>query len=291
MFENKYIERTNGGKLFTNCYYQKENEVGNIMFCCTPTISVSEPEIEACYLYFADYGYNVFAFDFYGTCQSDGFSSDIEPTTIIEDFETIVSHIKMISDSPIFLFGDTGTGGIMGQFYAAHSQQIAAFAQYGQVIYRDASCIFNGPKPIITIVYLIVKALSSFFPKMQVKLSIPKYSGYNAKKEDEFYAMLEEKRPDFRKFSLCLFYTIFWFLYNKKSPVAAPLKTPTLVFNARHDRYFTNEYVQRYFKGLLGKKKIVHIDDCHNSYFFQSKYIANEVDKWFREILNQEQVD
>jgi len=291
MFTHKYIERTSGGKLFTNCYHQKENEIGNIIFCCTPTISVSEQEIESCYLYFAEYGYNVFAFDFYGTCKSDGFSSDIKPTTIIEDFETVIGHIKTISDSPIFLFGDTGTGGIMGQFYVAHSQQIVAFAQFGQGIYRDISCIFNGPKPIISIAYLIVKVVSSFFPKMQVKLSIPKYNGYNAEKEDKLYAMLEQKKRDFRKIGICLFHTIFWFLYNKNSPLAVPLTTPTLVFNARHDRYFANEYVQRYYKGLRGKKKIIHIDDCHNSYFFQSKKIVIEVDKWFRVILNQEQVD
>lgn len=282
MFCQKHIERTDGGTLFLNYYIQPEKPYGNIIFCCTPVLSVDEKETKYCYAPFIDYGYNVFAFGFYGTCNSDGHYSEISHKTIISDFETIVADIRTISDDPIYLFAGTGIGGIIGQCYAATNNPLTAFAQYGQVSYREISFFLKTPKPLTYIAYQLVNGMALLFPKMRLNFPLPKYIGVHAEQENALYKVFQEKNPEFFRMSIRFIQALFWFMYDKESPLASLNNMPTLVIHAKHDRYFPNNYVETYYNALRGKKRIVSINDCHSSYIFHSDYIAEEVNKWFQ---------
>lgn len=254
VFSKEFIARKTKGNLFIHYSLQAKNPIGNILFCCTPIFSVSEPEIQQCYSAFTGYGYNVFAFDFYGTCNSNEPGSKISNQSIIEDFETLSTYIQTINSQPIFLFADTGTGGILGQLYAQSPNNLKAFAQYGQLTYKDLSFMLDIPPLFYPIIYYFLTALSVLFPNLKIKLSIPKFNGYNAEKENLYYQSLLNKNPNCFKVSIHLLQTLFWFCLSKNSPISTPASLPTLVFNAQYDRYFSNEYVSHYYKALRGKK-------------------------------------
>lgn len=283
----EYIERKHYGRLFIRQTKQEATTIGNIIFCCTPVLSVSEKEIAQCYEPLTKYGFDVFAFDMYGTCRSDGKPSELSAQTILEDFETVVEYIRIRSNQPIFLFAGTGIGGIIGQAYASSSNRIRAFAQYGQVKYRDVSFCLKIPKPFITIVYRQLKGLGTIFPKLRINFPLPEYSGYNAEKEKLLYESFQKINPNFFKMNICFINSLFYFMWDQQSPISKSLDIPTMVVGAKHDRYFPMEYTQSYYEELMGEKRIFFIDDCHSSYLFHSETIAKHVSQWFLK-FNQE---
>ncbi|MCW3489477.1 hypothetical protein [Dethiobacter alkaliphilus] len=61
------------------------------------------------------------------------------------------------------------------------------------------------------------------------------------------------------------------------------VNVPTLVFKTMHDRFFKPQYFDDYYASLTCKKKLVQIDDTHNSYYFDSITFCNTVYQWFKD--------
>ena len=74
-----------------------------------------------------------------------------------------------------------------------------------------------------------------------------------------------------------------YILWDKKSYLKENISVPTLVFKTLYDRYFPPDYFDRYYQNLLCTKKMIEIEDVHNSYFFYPDLFAKEVAFWFME--------
>lgn len=286
-YQSHHIERTSGGQLFINEYRHADGGRGNVIFCCTPIFSVAQEMVAQCYQPIAEHGYNIYAFDFYGTCQSGGSAADISEQSLVADFDTVIQYIRSHSDGPIVLFGDTGTGGALGQYYASINGELAAFAQYGQALYRDVSFMLSTPRWVNHIIYGMMRLMSRLAPRATMNFTVPPFDGYNAAREDQLYADMVKENPDCFKLGLRLMKAVFYILWDRNSPIQTGPSMPTLVFNARHDRYFTNEYVDAYYDALQCEKRRIELDDCHNAYLFQSQKVAADVCVFFDEIIQQ----
>lgn len=276
-FDGIYILNSNGDKIFADQYFNHGNQY-NLIFCCTPIVTVTK--VKKCYEPFCQYGFNVYAIDFTGIGKSEGDIATFSGESIINDFNSCINYIKKLGDKPIFIFGDTGIGGIFAQYFISITDEIKAFAQYGVGIYGDISPL-KYPSIMIKSLYPLVKFMSKTFPKMKVSMSIPNYRGFNAELDNKFYEHLIKEDPSVFRTNIRILDTLLRFFLEKNSKLKMKHKVPTLVFKTMHDRYYSASYFDQYYHGLIGEKKLFTIDDVHNSYYFHADLIAKEVADWF----------
>ena len=94
----------------------------NIIVTHTPIVSTLE--MQPAYEPLTKYGVNIFVFDFYETGQSKGSQREFSRQSIVLDLEAVVNYIENNFSSNIHLYGNTGIGGMMAQYYAATIQRI-----------------------------------------------------------------------------------------------------------------------------------------------------------------------
>lgn len=274
------IYNNSGAKLFVDCITSQESR-GNVIFCCTPVCSVKE--VRRCYQPIAESGFNVYALDFSGMGESEGDIRNLSTQGICDDFDSVVNYIMTQSNEPIFLFGDTGIGGLIAQYYASYTEQISGFAQFGCAIYKDASPL-NISKTMLTVIYPVVSALSQIAPRLNFNFTAPKYSGYHADIDNGFYDKMLKRNPKFFSMNIKLIKAIMDIICSRNSFIRKGITVPTLVFKTMHDRYFPRTYFDGYYEKLNCSKKLIEIDDVHNSYYFYPDIFAAHVVDWFSKI-------
>lgn len=276
-FDYIYILNNNGDRIFVDQYFNDENQY-NLIFCCTPIDTVTN--VKKCYEPFCQYGFNVYAIDFRGIGKSEGDITKFSGDSIINDFNSCINYIKKLSNKPIFIFGDTGIGGIFAQYFISITNEIKAFAQYGVGIYGDLSPL-KYPPSVVKLLYPLVKFIATTFPKTKVSMSVPKYRGFNAELDNKFYENLVKENPSVFRTNIQILETLLGFFLEKNSNLQVEHKVPTLVFKTMHDRYYLPSYFDKYYNGLVCEKKLFTIDDVHNSYYFYADLVAKVVSDWF----------
>lgn len=254
-------------------------QAASIIFCCTPLVSVDA--LESCYRPLHESGFNIFAIDFAGMGKSGGDASDFTTGGIIDDFESLIIYIKGRTSGNIYLFADTGIGGIIGQYYICGKTEIKGFAQFAVGIYRDISALGMMPTAVALLCLPFVKMLCKVAPKLCLTMKLPKYDGYNADLDNSFYAEQLEKNKDFFRVSIHFARVLLEILVGKNSRLNQVVPIPTLVFKTTHDRYFPPAYFQQYFEALQCHKKLHVVEDVHNSCVLYPELFASEVADWF----------
>lgn len=258
-----------------------DRQAPSIIFCCTPVLSVDD--LEPCYLPLYERGFNVFAIDFAGMGNSLGDASDFTAEGVVDDFESLVSHIKCQATGNIYLFADAGIGGMIGQYYVCGATEIKGFAQFAAGIHRDISAL-GIPTTAAIICLPFVRMLCKIAPRLRLTMKPPKYQGYNATQDNEFYACRLQENKDFFRVSIHFARVLLEILVGRNSRIRQTPTTPTLVFKTTHDRYFPPDYFDRYFAALECRKKLCVIEDVHNSYILCPEVFATEVASWFFEL-------
>lgn len=259
-------------------------EAANVIFCCTPAVSVTE--LEKCYSPFKEYGFNTFAFDFAGTGKSGGSPSDFTIKGIGDDFDSLIKYIKEFSAGRIYLFADAGIGGIIGQHYVSGKTEIAGFAQFAVGRYRDLSS-FGIPSVIARMCLPFVKLIRKIASHSMFNMKPPKYNGYHANLDNSFYLSQLEKNANFFQVSVHFICVLLEIFVGKTSQIKSSVSIPTLVFKTTHDRYFSAEYFDKYFESLCCVKKLHTVEDVHNSYILYPDKFAQAVSNWFTTLEKQ----
>ncbi|MCL2353418.1 MAG: alpha/beta hydrolase [Defluviitaleaceae bacterium] len=260
-------------KLFVNHHFSGKDAM-NIIVTHTPICSATllQKALEP----LTKHHVNIFHFDFSGTGQSKGKKFSVD--TIISDMHTVIDYISKNFSDNIHLLGYTGIGGIFAQ-YAAHGgidKRIKSFAQFACVIHKDVSFI-GKPIWLLKAMYGIAKLL----PNAKITFDVPKFDGYNADKDNQFYEELAKKAPNAMKTKLSLLSGMVGSAIFNNSVMKNPIKCPTLVFKVMHDRYFPAEYFEKYYNTLECEKKLVEINDAHNSYYYNAELFCEPAYEWF----------
>lgn len=170
------------------------------------------------------YNANVFAFDFSGTGKSGGSAKEVSREAIVKDLDSVVNYIEANYSSNIHLYGNTGIGGMLAQYYAATTNKIKSFAQFACIRYKDTAGGMGYPYPI-------VKTLSFFLrhlPTMRIILKPPKYNGYRHEEDNAFYEDAAKKYPDIWKVNSKMLATLMECFIAKDSAVKNKVTVPTL---------------------------------------------------------------
>lgn len=272
----EYIEIPNGQTyLFCNAYITSKTAM-NIVVTHTPIVTTLE--MQQAYQPFEKYNVNIFAFDFSGTGKSGGKEIDFSRKSIVKDLDSIMDYIGINFSSNIHLYGNTGIGGMFAQYYVTKSIKVKSFAQFACVHYKNTAGI-GYPYPLAKILWLFLKAL----PNVYFTMKPPKYQGHNQEQDNAFYERLEASHPDIWKTSSKMLQAVLECFVAKDSEAKNSVAIPTLVFKTLHDRYFSQQYFDDYFKSLTCEKRLVEIDDVHNSYYLESDLFCKNVYEWFRE--------
>ncbi|SCY77190.1 alpha/beta hydrolase family protein [Alkaliphilus peptidifermentans] len=275
----KIFEKWVGQKenIYLKCLVHDKN-APNVIFLMTPIGSIENEIAVKNYRPLFDKGFNVFAIDLpsIGNSVDDKFSYDKIKMAINDTIEYILENF---SDS-IHLYGGTGTGGIVAQAIASDKDFpcFKTFSQFGVANHNDLSVIGNSA--VLKFLYPLVKMTATFFPKRRIKFKVPKYNGFNAEKENIWYQNMMKKHPGIFDLPLDVVYTLLWLLISKDSPIKAVPQIPTLVMAAKHDRYFTYEYVIKYYEKLGSNKRLHWIDDSHCVFAWGAQQLADEVNSW-----------
>ena len=270
MWKEFYVE----DKIFCNHFFSRADAM-NIIVTHTPIVTTLE--MHQAYKPFENYDVNVFAFDFSGTGKSNGDAKAFSRESIVKDLDSVVSYIENNFSSNIHLYGNTGIGGMLAQYYAATNRAIKSFAQFACIRYKDTAGGMGYPYPI-------VKMLASFLhhlPSMRIPLKPPKYRGYRHEEDNAFYENLTKKHPDIWKANSKMLKTLMECFVAKDSVVKNSVTMPTLVFKVLHDRYFSPQYFDDYFETLTCEKKLVEINGVHNSYYLDSELFCEYAYEWF----------
>lgn len=277
--EWNHIQIPNGdANLFCNCYVTGKSAM-NIIVTHTPICTTLD--VQSAYAPLTKYGVNIFAFDFSGTGKSGGDEKKFSVHSIVSDLDKLVDYIEEHYSSNIHLFGDTGIGGMFAQCYICSTDRIKSFAQFACVDYKNTAGM-GYP-------YFAVKMMSWLFcrlPNFHLTIKPPKYNGYNCEQDNGFYEMLIKRNPYIFKSSTKVMNAVFECLISPDSPIQNSITIPTLVFKTLHDRYFSKEYFDSYFSSLNCKKKLIEINDVHNSYYLRCDEFCEAAYNWFSE--NQE---
>ncbi|MGX9758107.1 serine aminopeptidase domain-containing protein [Clostridioides difficile] len=272
----KHIEIPNGDTLiFCNAFITGKSSM-NIIVTHTPIVTTLD--LQKAYEPLSQYDVNIFAFDFSGTGKSGGNEKDFSRDSIVEDLNSVVLYIEKNYSTNIHLYGNTGIGGMFAQYYACTSNKLKSFAQFACVDYKNTSGV-GYPYPAIKLLNFFLKLL----PNFHIIVKPPKYKGYNEVHDNEFYKMIEQKNPNIWKNSTKVMNTMLECFIAQDSTIKSGVNIPTLVFKTLHDRYFEPEYFDSYYNSLNCKKKLVEIDDVHNSYYLNSEKFCQTVYEWFIE--------
>ncbi|MCL2842164.1 MAG: alpha/beta hydrolase [Oscillospiraceae bacterium] len=270
----KQIEMPNGAtNIFCNAYITGKTAM-NIIVTHTPICSATllQPALEP----LTKHHVNIFHFDFSATGQSEG--TDFSVKTTVSDMNLVIDYISKNFSDNIHLLGYTGIGGIFAQ-YAVHAgidARIKSFAQFACVIHKDPSPM-EKPIWLLKIMYGVAK----IFPNVKITFDVPKFVGFNADKDNAFYEELEKMAPGSMRTKLKLMSTMIGSAIFDNSVMQKPIKCPTLVFKVLHDRYFPAEYFDKYYATLKCEKKLVEINDAHNSYYYNAELFCEPAYEWF----------
>ena len=270
------IEIPNGASsLFCNAYITDKTAM-NIIVTHTPIVSTTD--VQPAYEPLVKHGANIFAFDFSGTGKSGGDAKDLSRISIVKDLDAVVAYIESNFSANIHLYGNTGIGGMLAQYYTVTSTKIKSFAQFACVNYKDTSGGMGYPYPIVK----MLCALLGFLPQMRIPLKPPKYKGFRHEEDNAFYEILTKKYPDVFKANTKMLKTLMECFVAKDSAVKNSVAVPTLVFKVMHDRYFAPRYFDDYFQALTCEKKLVEIKDgVHNSYYLDAELFCEHAHEWF----------
>jgi len=270
------IEISNGETtLFCNAFIA-DRAATNIIVTHTPIVSTLD--VQPAYEPLAKYDINIFAFDFSGTGKSGGSAKDFSRASIVKDLDAVVNYIENNFSPNIHLYGNTGIGGMLAQYYAATSTKIKSFAQFACINYKDTVGGLGYP-------YLIVKMLCGLLgllPQMRISLNPPKYNGPRHKEDNSVYEILTTKYPDVFKANTKMLKTLMECFVAKDSAAKNSVAMPTLVFKVPHDRYFAPKYFDDYYQFLTCEKELVEIEGgVHNSYYLDSEIFCEHAYRWF----------
>lgn len=265
----------NETSLFCNAFITSKSAM-NIIVTHTPIVTTLE--MKKAYEPLSNRNVNIFAFDFSGTGKSGGEEKDFSRESIVKDLDSMVDYIENNYSDNIHLYGNTGIGGMFAQYYATISNKIKSFAQFACVHYKNTAGI-GYPYPIVKILCNILKLL----PNIHFTMKPPKYKGYHQEEDNAYYIRLEEKYPHIWRTSSKVLQTMLECFVAKDSVVKDSVAVPTLVFKTLHDRYFSQEYFDEYFQSLTCEKKLVEVNDVHNSYYLDSELFCDNAFKWFAE--------
>ena len=262
-------------RLFCNHYFSGKDAM-NIIVTHTPicTATLLQPALEP----FTKHPVNIFHFDFSSIGQSKGMDFSID--TVISDMHTVIDYIEKNYSNNIHLLGYTGIGGIFAQ-YAVHAgidKRIKSLAQFACVVHKDLSPM-GTPIGVLKIMYAVAK----IFPNVKTTFEQPKFSGFNADKDNAFYEEVEKLAPGAMRTKLNLQAAMIGPAIFDNSVMKNSIKCPTLVFKVLHDRYFPAQYFEKYYNGLRCKKKLVEINDAHNSYYYNPEIFCKPAYDWFVE--------
>jgi len=262
---------------FVKCIIN-DNEAPNVIFLMTPIGSVEHEVAIENYRPLFDNGFNVFAVDLPGIGNSSNGKFTYE--NIKASIKSIGEYIQMNYSDSIHLYGGTGIGGIIGQALASDKELpfFKSYSQFGVANHGDLSVIGNNL--MLKLVFPILKIAVKLFPEYRMKFKIPKYNGYNARKENNWYQSMMKEYPGIFDFSLEVVYTLLWLLISKDSPIKEKPYTPTLVMAAKYDRYYNKEYINNYYHNLEINKRIHWIDDSHCAFVWGTQELTNQVTEW-----------
>ncbi|MCC0648019.1 serine aminopeptidase domain-containing protein [Clostridioides sp. ZZV15-6598] len=272
----QHIKIPNGNTvIFCNTFITGKSSM-NIIVTHTPIVTTLD--LQLAYEPLSQYDVNVFAFDFSGTGKSGGNEKDFSRNSIVEDLDSVIAYIEKNYSSNIHLYGNAGIGGMFAQYYACTSNKLKSFAQFACVDYKNTSGV-GYPYPTVKLLNFFLKLL----PNFHIIVKPPKYKGYNEVHDNEFYKMIEQNNPNIWKNSTKVMNTMLECFVAQDSTIKNGVNIPTLVFKTLHDRYFEPEYFDSYYNSLNCKKKLVEIDDVHNSYYLNSEKFCQTVYEWFIE--------
>ena len=276
----QHIEIPNGGaSLFCNAYITDKTAM-NVIVTHTPIVSTVD--VQPAYEPLAARGVNIFAFDFSGTGKSGGRAGDFSRASVVGDLEAVAAYVEDNFSANIHLYGNTGIGGMLAQYYAVNSTKIKSFAQFACVNYKDTAGGLGYPYPIVK----MLCGLLGLMPQMRIPLKPPKYKGPRHKEDDAFYETLTKRYPDVFKANTKMLKTLMEIFTAKDSAAKNSVSVPTLVFKVMHDRYFTPKYFDDYFQSLTCMKKLAVVENgVHNSYYLDAELFCEHVYEWF--IQNQ----
>lgn len=262
-----------GDRLFCNNYISSKDAM-NIVVCHTPVFSTTV--IKRVYEPLAGYGVNIFAFDFSGTGKSQGEAKDFSTASVLSDFKTVTGYIAANFSDDIHVFGNTGMGGILAQYYICSGPPVKSFAQFACAIHQDTKPL-GVPYPLLRLIYPLMKAFSG----KTITFREPKFSGPRAERDDGVYREIERVCPGFRQCKMSLVAALAESFVLGQSAFTNGPACPTLVFKTLHDRYFAADYFDRYYDSLSCEKKLVEVDDVHNSYYLSGALFCREAYNWF----------
>lgn len=269
-------EKTN---IFCNTYITRKSAM-NIIVTHTPVISTLD--LQPAYEPLTKYEVNIFAFDFSGSGKSGGYEKDFSISSIVNDLHTVVNYIEKNYSTNIHLYGNAGIGGIFAQAYVCSTNRIKSFAQFACGDYRNTAGV-GYPYWCVTIMSWLLKHL----PNFHITMNPPKYNGYHCEQDNAFYRKLLVQNPRLFKSSTKVMNTLLECLISPASPLQNTITVPTFVFKTLHDRYFPKEYFDHYYSNLTCKKKLLEIDDVHNSYYLRCGEFCEAVYNWFLENQSQ----
>jgi len=271
----KHIEIPNGeASLFCNAFIKSKTAM-NIIVTHTPIVTTLD--VQPAYEPLAKYGVNIFAFDFSGTGKSGGSAKEFSRQSIVKDLDAVVDYVESNFSTNVHLYGNTGIGGMLAQYYAATSTRIKSFAQFACINHKDTAGGLGYPYPVVK----MLCAVLGFLPQMRITLKPPKYSGYRHEEDNAFYEELMNRHPGVWKANTKMLKTLMECFVSKDSAARNSVAIPTLVFKVMHDRYFSPQYFDDYFQSLTCEKKLVEINGVHNSYYLDSELFCEYVYKWF----------
>lgn len=274
--EWKHIQIPNGEtNIFCNTYITDKSAM-NIIVAHTPITSTLE--VQAAYEPLTKYSVNIFAFDFSGTGKSGGYVKNFSLRSVVSDLNAVVNYIEENYLSSIHLYGNTGIGGMFAQYFVCTTNRIKSFAQFACADYKNTAGV-GYPYYGVKIMSWWLKHLPNFY----ITVKPPKYNGFNCGQDNGFYEKLLDGNPNIFKTSTKIMNAMLECFVAPDSAIKNGITIPTLVFKTKHDRYFSREYFDSYYSSLHCKKKLVVIDDIHNSYYFRSEEFCKAVYQWFYE--------
>ena len=261
--------------LFCRSHIASESAL-NVIVTHTPVVSTAD--IQQVYEPLAVLGANVFAFDFSCSGRSKGISGGFSRDSIVSDVDTAADYIRSRFGGGVHLYGSTGIGGMLAQYCACACDSVQSLALFACVDYKNTAAL-GVPQSCARALSFALKRL----PEFRITLKPPKYTGFNAEIDNSFYDMLLELEPNAFKSSTKVLNTVLECFTAPDSAVKNGPRVPTLIFKTLHDRYFPPEYFDACYAELRCKKRLVVIDDVHNSYYFRSGEFCRAAYEWFAE--------
>ncbi|GCF92121.1 alpha/beta hydrolase [Enterococcus florum] len=272
---DQYYIQKNKKKIFCNQWIYSKSAL-NIIITHTPIVSTTD--FQSVYEPLTNYPVNIFAFDFSGTgcSQSDG---HLTRSSILSDLDAVIAYIEEEYSERIFLYGTTGIGGIFAQYYVQARNNVKGFAQFACLSYGEMKGM-GYPRFLVKLLCPLLQAI----PNFKFTMKPPEYTGYHAELDEAMYVKMVRGRTDFWKTDSKFLLALLEMAVHKDSMLQKELRVPTLVFKTMHDRYFSPAHFDNYYNHLTCSKKMIEIDDVHNSYSIHCESFCKEVYDWFRSI-------